>query len=76
MRLRCPSRPNCPGWEPTHWISQLTKAEGRGLAGVLDVLARRKDPKALQAARNFLEHDDPLIRDAATRAVEAIDEAP
>jgi HEAT repeat protein len=39
-------------------------------------LARRKDPKALQSARNFLEHEDPLVREAATRAVDAIDEAP
>ena len=59
-----------------HWITQLAQAKGRGLAGVLDVLARRKDPKALQSARNFLEHEDPLVREAATRAVAAIDEAP
>ena len=59
-----------------HWMSQLTKAKGRGLAGILDVLARRKDPKALQSARNFLEHENPLVREAATRAVTAIGEAP
>ena len=59
-----------------HWITQLTQAKGRGLAGVLDVLARRKDPKALQSARTFLEHEDPLVREAATRAVAAIEEAP
>ena len=58
------------------WIGQLAQAKGRGLAGVLDVLARRKDSKALQAARNFLEHEDPLVREAATRAVAAIDETP
>ncbi|MFP6901726.1 MAG: HEAT repeat domain-containing protein, partial [Opitutales bacterium] len=58
------------------WIGQLAQAKGRGLAGVLDVLARRKDPKALQFARNFLTHEDPLVREAATRAVAAIDEAP
>ena len=65
-----------PGVETDLWINQLTKAKGRGLAGVLDVLARRKDPKALQAARTFLEHEDPLINEAATRAVAAIGEAP
>ena len=65
-----------PGVGTDHWMSQLTKAKGRGLVGVLDVLAQRKDPKALQSARNFLEHEDPLVRDAATRAVAAIDEAP
>jgi len=59
-----------------HWITQLAQAKGRGLAGILDVLARRKDPKALQSARNFLEHEDPLVREAATRAVAAIDEVP
>ena len=58
------------------WIGQLAQAKGRGLAGILDVLARRKDPKALQSARTFLEHEDPLVREAATRAVTAIDEAP
>jgi HEAT repeat protein len=65
-----------PGVGADHWVGQLTQAKGRGLAGVLDVLARRKDPKALQAARTFLEHEDPLVREAATRAVGAIDEAP
>ena len=59
-----------------HWIGQLAQAKGRELIGVLDVLARRKDPKALQSARNFLEHEDPLVREAAIRAVAAIDETP
>ena len=65
-----------PGVGTDHWVGQLTQAKGRGLAGVLDVLARRKDPKTLQAARTFLEHEDPLINEAATRAVAAIGEAP
>jgi len=65
-----------PGVGTDHWINQLTKVKGRGLAGILDVLAQRKDSKALQSARNFLEHEDPLVREAATRAVTAIDEAP
>ena len=59
-----------------HWISQLAQAKGRGLAGILDVLARRKDPKALKAIQPYLAAEEPIVHEAATRAVVAIGEAP
>jgi hypothetical protein len=54
-----------------HWIAQLAQAKGRGLTGVLDVLARRKDPKAEKAITPYLSHENPEIRKAAELAIES-----
>ena len=65
-----------PGVETDKWVDQLTNVKGRGLAGILEVLAHRTDPKALQAVRQYLDHADPLIRDAAKSAAATLTESP
>lgn len=54
------------------WVGRLATARGERLAGILDVLAHRKDPKALPAMRKYLEHKDKVVRAAADRAVRAL----
>ena len=63
-----------PGTEVTDlWIGKLAKAKGAGLVAILDVLATRKDPKALSAVRKYVEHRDEAVREAARRAADALD---
>ena len=62
-----------PGAGTEKWVDLLANAKGRRLAGILDVLAHRQDPKALPSARKYLQHEDPVVRQAATRAVAQLD---
>ena len=54
------------------WIDQLATARGNRLAGLIDVLARIKDSKALSAVSKYLEHKDEGVRRAALRASRAL----
>jgi HEAT repeat protein len=56
------------------WVSQLASANAHRLTGILDVLAHRKDPKALPAVKKYLEHKEEAVRSAAMRAVAALED--
>ncbi len=63
-----------PGAEQTDkWVDQLADADGRRLAGILDVLGRRGDRRVLPAVKKYLEHGDPVVLAAAIRAVADIE---
>jgi HEAT repeat protein len=63
-----------PGIGTDHWIGSLASLPNDGLAGVLRVLARRKDSKALHAIRPYLGHEDPKVREAASLVLESLPE--
>lgn len=61
-----------PNTGTDHWIQGLAAWTEEERIGVLRVLARRKDPKALKAIQPYLTHENPLVREAAIRAEAAI----
>jgi HEAT repeat protein len=64
-----------PGTGTEKWVDLLANANSRKLAGILDVLGHRQDPQALTAVSKYLEHEDPVVRQAAKRAVSKLDES-
>jgi HEAT repeat protein len=55
------------------WIRHLDESESNRLAGILDVLGQRKDPKTLPAVNKYLKHEDEIVRNAALRAASALE---
>lgn len=56
------------------WVDLLAHAKGKKLAGILEVLAHRKDPQALQDVSRYLQHENTVVREAAKRAVSQLDQ--
>ncbi|NQU23095.1 MAG: HEAT repeat domain-containing protein [Candidatus Nealsonbacteria bacterium] len=51
------------------WAGQLRDAPAEKAAELLDMLARRGDPKMLRLAKTYVTHKDTVVRAAAIRAV-------
>ncbi len=54
------------------WVEQLAKAQGKKLAGILDILARRGDLTSLDSIKTYVDHNDESVRIAAVRAVSTL----
>ncbi|MFT7642116.1 MAG: HEAT repeat protein, partial [Pirellulaceae bacterium] len=63
-----------PAAKTKQWVDLLANAQGRKLAGILDVLALRRDAAALKAISEYLQHEDPVVVEAAKRAVSKLTE--
>jgi len=58
-----------PGEKTTQkWVAQLGRAKGPKLAGILEVLAARGEPKTLDAVKKYLGHEEEAVYVAAIKA--------
>ncbi|MHA1518065.1 MAG: DUF6288 domain-containing protein, partial [Alphaproteobacteria bacterium] len=58
-----------PGEKTTQkWVAQLGRAKGKKLAGILEVLAARGEPKTLDAVKKYLGHEEEVVYVAAFKA--------
>lgn len=64
-----------PDTNTDSWVRLLEQSDGRQLAGILDVLGERQDPRAISAVGKYREHPEAVVREAAQAAVAALEAA-